>query len=303
MRDAFRDAFLTRGIDDDTVFLTGDLGFMALELIRDAMGDRFINCGVAEQNMMSVAAALASEEFDVWVYSIASFCVARPFEQIRNDIAMHRLAVQLVGNGGGFAYGVMGPTHHALEDYALLATLPGIAVFVPAFDADLPHVLKAMSNSQGPCYLRLGREERPVGFDAPPYAPWRQLIAGNGPVVIACGPICGGLIEALRASSSNAELWVVSELHPGEDVLPKDLVARLSERAPLVVVEEQIGQGGLGSRLARQLMEMGVAPRRFRHLHARGFPYERYGSQCFHRAASGLDPLSVKNVVESLASF
>ncbi len=102
------------------VFLTGDLGFMALEPLRDRLGDRFINCGVAEQNMVTVAAGLAKEGFDVWVYSIAPFCYARALEQIRNDVCLHGLPVRVLGNGGGYGYGVMGPTHHALEDYGIL---------------------------------------------------------------------------------------------------------------------------------------------------------------------------------------
>ena len=125
MRDMLCAALVARSACDDMVFLTGDLGFAALEPLRDAMGPRFINCGVAEQNMVSVAAALASEGLEVWVYSIAPFCYARPFEQIRNDICLHRLPVRLLGNGGGFGYGVMGATHHAVEDCGVL--LPGEA--------------------------------------------------------------------------------------------------------------------------------------------------------------------------------
>ena len=120
-------ALVARSARPDMVFLTGDLGFMALEPLRDSLGDRFINCGVAEQNMVTVAAALAREGFDVWVYSIAPFCYARPFEQIRNDVCFHGLPVRLLGNGGGYGYGVMGPTHHALEDYGVLLTLPDMA--------------------------------------------------------------------------------------------------------------------------------------------------------------------------------
>ena len=85
----------------DFVFLTGDLGFMALESLRDSMKERFVNAGVAEQNMLSVAAGLALEGLNVWTYSIAPFCYARPYEQIRNDICHHNLPVKLVGNGGG----------------------------------------------------------------------------------------------------------------------------------------------------------------------------------------------------------
>jgi len=111
MRKPFVEAVLRHVKPVTSVFMTGDLGFMALEPVREAFGGRFINAGVAEQNMISVAAGLAKTGLEVWAYSIAPFCYARPFEQIRNDVCLHRLPVHLVGNGGGYGYGVMGSTH------------------------------------------------------------------------------------------------------------------------------------------------------------------------------------------------
>lgn len=111
MRKQLCDALVARADSPNMAFLTGDLGFMALEPLHEKMGEHFINAGVAEQNMISVAAAMARQGWDTWVYSIAPFCYARPFEQIRNDIAFHKLPVRLIGNGGGYGYGVMGPTH------------------------------------------------------------------------------------------------------------------------------------------------------------------------------------------------
>src|SRR3954470_23670029 len=133
MRNAFCQAMVALAADPDFVFLTGDLGFKALEPLRDALGPRFVNAGVAEQNMVSVAAGLARTGLRPWAYSIAPFIYARPFEQIRNDVCLHRLPAVLVGNGGGYGYGVMGATHHALEDYGVLCTLPNMRVCVPAF--------------------------------------------------------------------------------------------------------------------------------------------------------------------------
>jgi transketolase len=141
MRKQLCDALVARAVKQEMVFLTGDLGFMALEALQGALGPRFINAGVAEQNMVSVAAGLARQHLEVWVYSIAPFCYARPFEQIRNDIAFHKLPVKLIGNGGGYGYGVMGPTHHAIEDYGVLLTLPNMSVFVPVFDEDMDAVI------------------------------------------------------------------------------------------------------------------------------------------------------------------
>src|SRR5690242_17673469 len=102
--------------------LTGDLGYQALEGVREKLKDRFINAGVSEQNMVSVAAALASEGLEPLCYSIAPFAVFRPAEQIRLDVCLHGLGVKIVGNGGGYGYGIMGSTHHAIEDVAVLSS-------------------------------------------------------------------------------------------------------------------------------------------------------------------------------------
>ena len=175
------------------VFLTGDLGFMALENLRDVMGDRFINAGIAEQNMVSVAAGISSAGMQSWVYSIAPFLYARPFEQIRNDVCLHNLDVKLIGNGGGYGYGAMGATHHALEDYGILLSLQNMHVFIPVFAEDLTVVIPKMAVSHHPTYLRLGKCEKPAGFVLPEYAPWRKLLPGEGPVILAVGPLAGGI--------------------------------------------------------------------------------------------------------------
>src|SRR3989338_9772125 len=197
MRKQLCDAFVARATKSEMVFLTGDLGFMALEPLQETLGQRFINAGVAEQNMVSVAAGLARQGFEVWVYSIAPFCYARPFEQIRNDITFHNLPVKLIGNGGGYGYGVIGPTHHAIEDYGVLLTLPNMSVYVPVFDEDMDVVIARAGISPRPAYIRMGRGEPPKGYKVPAYAPWRQLTCGCGPVGIAVGPLAGAYIGAL----------------------------------------------------------------------------------------------------------
>ena len=155
MRTQFCDAMLQRAANPKMAFLTGDLGFMALEPLRNAMGERFINAGIAEQNMLSVAAAMSKTGMEIWVYSIAPFCYARAFEQIRNDVAFHALPVKIVGNGGGYGYGVQGPTHHAIEDYGVMLSLPDMQACIPVFDEDLAVAVPWIANNQRPTYLRL----------------------------------------------------------------------------------------------------------------------------------------------------
>ena len=129
--------------------------------------------------MVSVAAGLAASGFRPWVYSIAPFVYARPFEQIRNDVCLHRLPVVLVGNGGGFGYGVMGATHHALEDYGALLCLPHLRAYVPAFAGDLAPLVDSLFAITHPAYLRLGLSEAPSGAAVPPYSAWRNSSPGE----------------------------------------------------------------------------------------------------------------------------
>ena len=278
------------------VFMTADLGFMALEPLQSALGEYFINAGVAEQNMMSVAAAMAKQGIESWAYSIAPFCYARPFEQIRNDITFHGLPVKLVGNGGGYGYGVQGPTHHAIEDYGVLLSLPGMSAYVPVFDEDLAAVIPLLGSEVGPSYLRLGRGESPKGFTVPKYAPWRQLLSGEGNTVIAVGPLAGSYIAALRELSDDERpnLWAVSELPLSKYPLPKKLMNQIASGTPLCVAEEHVARGGVGAELALHLAERGVSVGPFTHLCARKHLYDAYGSQEFLRRSSGI---SAENVL------
>lgn len=294
MRDAFCKGMVALHAAQPYVFLTGDLGFKALEPLREALGPRFINAGVAEQNMVSVAAGLASEGQAAWVYSIAPFVYARPFEQVRNDVCLHQLDVKLVGNGGGYAYGPMGATHHALEDYGVLLSLRHMKAYIPAFDEDIDAVLRAMATRHLPSYLRLGRGEKPADAALPAYAPWRLLLNGGGPVLIAVGPLAGALWAACTPlpEARRPQIWALSEL-PLIEGPPRALLASLAKSGHLAVVEEHVAQGGAGQALAAWLLGAGLAPKRFQHFSAQGYPSGTYGSQQFHRRESGLDAESV----------
>lgn len=289
------EALVARARNPNMVFLTGDLGFMALEPLQAALSSRFINAGVAEQNMVSVAAGLAKQSFETWVYSIAPFCYARPFEQIRNDITFHNLPVKLIGNGGGYGYGVMGPTHHAIEDYGVLLTLPNMTAYIPVFDEDMSAVINRAGDSTYPSYVRVGRGEPPKGYDIPSYQPWRQLTQGEGAVVIVVGPIAGTYIEACHQLpvSSRPNLWVVAELPLSCNPLPSLLLAQIKQTKCLCVVEEHVQRGGFGSELALHLALSGIAVPVFKHLYAQAHQFDYYGSQPYLRKTSGLDVASL----------
>ncbi len=301
MRKQLCDALVARSGRPEMVFLTGDLGFMALEPLQTAMDKRFINAGVAEQNMVSVAAALARQEFEVWAYSIAPFVYARPFEQIRNDICFHNLPVKLIGNGGGYGYGVMGPTHHAIEDYGVMLSLPNMSVYTPVFDEDMAAVIARAGAATRPCYIRMGRGEPPKGYAVPDYAPWRQLTQGQGAVVIAVGPLAGTYIEAFDSLpfERRPNLWAVAELPLEISPLPPSLLAQIEAASRVCVAEEHVQRGGFGSELLLDLARRRIPVPRFQHLYARAHHFERYGSQAYLRRQAALDATSMLAALES----
>ena len=291
MRNAMGCALIDLYKKHDFVFLTGDLGFMALENLRDAMGVHFINAGVAEQNMAAVAAGMASAGLQCWIYSIAPFIYARPFEQIRNDICSHNLDVKLIGNGGGYGYGPMGPTHHALEDYGILLTLQNMHVFIPAFAEDVSIIISKMAGIHRPAYLRLGKCEKPKGFELPEYDGWRKIMPGSNTVILAVGPLAGVMIGAMRelTHEKRPELWVLTEL-PIVNPLPLDFLESLQRCGRLCIVEEHVLQGSVGQMIAHRILTAGIKLSIFEHAYAMGYPSGFCGSQTFHRRECGLDP-------------
>jgi transketolase len=296
VRDVFCQSLVARVGKEGFVFLTGDLGYQALEPLQQSLGDRFINAGVAEQNMVSVAAGMARNGMRPWVYSIAPFLYARAFEQIRNDVCLHNLPVVIVGNGGGYGYGVMGATHHAIEDYGVLLTLPSLRAYIPAFDADVSAIVSELFKSETPSYLRLGREENPAEFTPPKYSVWRKLTSGNGSTLVIVGPLTGlfwhfglSLPEDIRPN-----VWCLSELQ--FDQLPQDLCNDIVTTKKLGIIEEHVSQGSAGLQIASMILKSGISLKSFQHFTACGYPSGTYGSQAFHRRECGLLPEQVLSV-------
>lgn len=159
---------------DNLVLVSGDLGYRTFEAVQEKLGDRFINAGVAEQNMITISAALAHEGFLPVVYSISPFATLRPYEQIRNDICLHNLPVKLVGNGGGYGYGILGPSHHSLEDIAVMRVLPNMKVYVPFTSSDVGQAVQKMLNNPSPNYLRLNLGAK-IQQQGAPFAQWRKF--------------------------------------------------------------------------------------------------------------------------------
>ncbi len=275
--------------DEKLIFITGDLGYAALESVQQTMGPRFINAGVAEQNMVGVAAGLAYRGYKVFCYSIAPFAVYRCLEQFRNDVCLHKMPVFLVGNGGGYGYGIMGSTHHALEDLACLSSLQNVSTYIPAFADEVEPMLDQIVANGQPTYLRLGYgPNTPDGAET--IGAFRHIVKAHrepAATVVALGPVAANVLKAIDMDSLRAQIDVFTATN-----LPFDLPASLAHqwaKKPVLVVEEHVSVGGLAQQLSVQLLQIGAAPSRFVSLTAQGYPNGLYGSQAYHQQQSGLD--------------
>lgn len=169
MRNAFIDELVSLASERSNIALiVGDLGYSVVEPFADRFPDRFINAGVAEQNMTSLAAGMASEGYHVFTYSIANFPTFRCAEQIRNDIDYHNLPVTVVAVGGGVAYGALGYSHHAVQDYALMRCMPNMLIAAPGDPMEVRACLRYLVANPQPSYLRLGKAGERCFHPAPP---------------------------------------------------------------------------------------------------------------------------------------
>ncbi|HEY5967407.1 MAG TPA: hypothetical protein VIU35_05480 [Chitinophagaceae bacterium] len=284
--------------NDDIVFITGDLGFNALENLQSKLGDRFINAGVAEQNMISMAAGIASRGFRVICYSIAPFAVYRCLEQTRNDVCFHNLPVFIVGNGGGYGYGIMGSTHHAIEDIACLSGLPNMHCYAPSFIDDMHVCIDEMFVQKRPAYLRLG-----LGKKMPEILKMKSYGASSeneSPklTVIVQGPVANNFFDALKNEETKDKVQVFV-LNRTPFMLSEELEDSIRISRNVLTIEEHVATGGLGSSISLLLNERSVPMVKFVSLHAKGYPSGLYGSQPFHQQESGLDEENIATVIRS----
>jgi transketolase len=305
MRSAFATGLLDIAAADERVMLlTGDLGFAVLEPFAERFPDRFLNCGVAEQNMVGVATGLAEAGYTPYVYSIATFASMRGYEFVRNGPILHELPVRVVGVGGGMDYGHNGVTHYALEDAGIMRVQPGISVVAPADPEQTRAALPELQALPGPVYLRLGKESTAVpGLDGRFALGRAERIGDGGEVaIVAFGGMASTAVEAaaeLRAAGIDAFTLVVSSLRPAP---ADDLAEALADARLALTAEAHYVDGALGSLVAETIAERGLGCRLVR-AGVRATPigatgerahlYERHGLSAAQLAAAATTALDL----------
>ena len=304
MRDAFFKTLVEIAESDPCImFLTGDLGFGAVNEFVKRCPRQFLNVGVAEQNMTGIAAGLAMAGKTVFTYSIANFPTLRCLEQIRNDVCYHNADVKVVSVGGGLAYGALGPSHHATEDLGILRMLPNMTVVAPADPVEVSRAVRALATMSGPAYLRLGRVgERKLHSESIEFTLGRaiQVRSGADVTLISTGGMLEMVLEAanqLLLSGIDARVLSMHTIRPIDELAIKSAAA---ETRAIVTIEEHSVIGGLGSAVAEVLAGLDTSTR----LRRVGLPSQfisSVGSHEYLRERSGLSAAQIhKTTVEAL---
>jgi transketolase len=302
MRNAFlKELFELAEKDERIVLIVGDLGFGVVTPFMEKLPRQFLNAGVAEQNMTGMAAGMALSGKIAFTYSIANFPTMRCLEHIRNDVCYHNANVKIVTVGGGFAYGAMGATHHAIEDLAVMRALPGMMVVAPGDPIEARAATRAVTEYAGPCYLRLGKAGEPVvhqteiNFKLGQAIPMRE---GRDATLICTGGI---LQTAVRAAQRLADEGIETRLLSMPTLKPLDteaVLAAAEETRAIFTLEEHSILGGLGSAVAEVLAEADVPKVPFKRIGVPPGFSPHIGSQEYMQERHGLTSEAIAKTVE-----
>ena len=265
MRTAFIDQLIKERETNDKIFLiVGDLGYNVVNTFAEKFPNSYLNAGIAEQNMIGVAAGLASEGYIVYVYSIGNFPTLRCLEQIRNDISYNNLNVRIVSVGAGFAYGSLGASHHTTEDLGIMRTLPNMVVASPGDPVEAKQITSMSVSHKGPMYLRLGKAGEKIVHDkdsvsAPEIGKLKigdilpVITKKNRKAVIATGSILAVFKDYIINKIIDLDLYSAVFVKP----INKDVVRQLClQYEELITVEEHQASCGLYSALLEIISEL-----------------------------------------------
>lgn len=288
--------------DERIIVLTGDHGYGLFDEFRARFSDRFVNAGIAEQNMIGIAAGMARSGFRPIVYGLSAFIPVRVLEQIKLDIAHDHLPVVLLGDGAGFVYSHLGTSHQALEDVACTRPITGLAILSPCDRFELRASFELALRQEAPTYIRLGKADLGDVHDGPVDLEEGRLIRvrqgrPDGFTVIATGSMVRVALDVAESALPDLSIWSAPSIKP----LDAAVLARLSTGSRgIIVMEEHSMVGGLGSAVCELLAERPHPPV-LRIGCSESFSHT-CGSYEHLRREHGLDPRSVLSRIEEFAT-
>jgi len=282
--------------DERVVMLSGDIGNRLFDDFKKRFPNRFFNCGVAEANMVGMAAGLAASGLRPVVYTITPFVTTRVMEQIRVDVCYHNVPVVIVGVGAGLSYAGLGATHHSCEDVAMLRALPNMSVVCPADPVETQLALRAALRHTGPVYLRLGKKGEPVVHQIPPnFVIGRGIVfrAGTDVCLLSTGTVLPEVVGAADALAAKGVSTCVVSFHtvkPLDIALLADAFARFKVVA---TIEEHSLIGGLGGAVAEWLADQPAQHARLCRIGTPDQFLHEAGEQEYARELFGLTPAHI----------
>jgi transketolase len=298
MRNAFAKTIAALAAQDQrVVLLSGDIGNRMFDSFKERFPGRFFNCGVAEANMVGMAAGMAATGLRPFVYTITPFLIYRAYEQIRLDICYHNVPVVLVGTGGGLSYASLGATHHSLEDIAVLRVLPNMKIVCPCDPLETSLATTASLDNPGPVFIRLGKKGEPVVHTSgPDFKLGKAIIVKKGADVCLLATGCI-LSEALKAADRLEKSGISVEVTSFHSIKPFDrqYLEYCFESFKLVVGLEEHGiSGGMGGLIAEWATACAPRPKApFLSMGTEDAFLNGGGTQSATRASAGLDGESV----------
>lgn len=264
MRNAFiQEIVALARVNPQIALVVGDLGYSVIEPFADEFPDRFLNAGVAEQNMTGLAAGMASEGYHVFTYSIANFPSFRCAEQIRNDVDYHKLPVTVVAVGGGLAYGALGYSHHAVQDYALFRSFPNMLIAAPGDPMEVRACLRYLVANPQPSYLRLGKAgEACFHAEVPQLEPGQWLRVTDAAQVDGRTLLTTGATLGLAMERHGRERVAVHSLPLWSMATKSAQIAQVERHTAVSTLEDHLRDGGFGSWLMESVTDSpGLAAR------------------------------------------
>jgi transketolase len=259
MRNAFANVLCALAAKDPSiVLLSGDIGNRLFDAFKTASPERFLNCGVAEANMMSMAAGMASCGLRPVVYTITPFLTYRCIEQIRDDVCYHQQRVVIVGTGSGLSYASLGTTHHSCEEMGMLRLLPGLTVLAPADTFEVEMTLRAAVSHDGPVYIRIGKKGEPNIHTAVP--PWNigdvvTLKQGTDVAILSTGTLLQESMQTAALLAAQGVSCTVLSMPTVKPLSTHVLLDAFTRHRLVATVEEHSILGGLGGSVAEWLSD------------------------------------------------
>jgi transketolase len=296
MRNTFIKTLVEEAEKNPAIFLLcGDLGYSVLEQFADRFPDRFMNVGIAEQNMMGIATGLSMEGYNVFTYSIGNFPTLRCMEQIRYDICYHHANVKVIAVGGGYAYGPLGVSHHTTEEIGMLRSIPDLQVTSPGDPQEVVGLARYLANYTGPAYLRLNKTGEPKLYETPPVftAPKAiQLLKQPSAKIAICatGDILNYAHQYVKANNINADVYSFPFVSP----IDTDMITQIANQyAQIHVIEEHQLNCGFTSAFVEAANDLYAQSRltQFPKIHRIAIPNQFIGyagTQEFLRQQAGL---------------